>query len=751
MKKYPSISFFVACAFMFSYPLFGQDMKLIDSLQSALQGKDKMERVGVLLQLAAESKYVDPDRSREFGLDALKLARQLYDKSQSEIYLDAMGDAQKQIAVSFSIQGNNSQALDYGTKALEIYRIIGDPKDLTEIYNSIGVIYGQMGELDQTLHYYKLAEKEGKEWGDSDKLSAIYNNIGHVYQSKGEYQTALEYYQHSLDLARQIESREGMGYAYYNIGIIHDYLGEFEESLRLFYLSLELREQLNNKYDISSSLNSIAVMYNKMGDSEKALEYHQKSLTIKSEIGHTIGQANSLINIANIYSGHSQFDEAKRNYEQAIQLQEAAEDKLGLSKSYLFLADLFSKQNQWIEAHAYYQKSLELKEALDDQYGKADLLMSLASLHAEQEQLSQAITMLRHSIDIAEKIGAKELAKMAYQSLSEIYQRLGDYKQALTFYRSYNKIQDSLFQTSMSQQIAEMNTKYESEKKEQTIASQTNEIEFLEQRRINDRNLRYALFLIGALFLTTALVSYNRYRLKHRSEQILWKKNEEIEQKNVEIGEMNEELEKRMLRAQMDPHFVFNSLNSIQHFITINDKDSALKYLSKFSRLIRQVLENSVNQSVPLVDEIRLLENYIQLEALRLDHKFDYVIDIDPNIDTYETEIPFLLIQPYVENSIVHGLRHLEGGGHLRVSLSQNEQYIQCVVEDNGVGRKRSQEIEQNKRMYPSHGMPITTKRLELLNKEKELKTFVSVQDLLSNENEPIGTRVDIEIPVESV
>ena len=162
-------------------------------------------------------------------------------------------------------------------------------------------------------------------------------------------------------------------------------------------------------------------------------------------------------------------------------------------------------------------------------------------------------------------------------------------------------------------------------------------------------------------------------------------------------------------------------------------------------------MENSVNQSVPIADEINLLENYIQLEALRLDHKFNYSIDIDPNLDTYETEIPFLLIQPYVENSIVHGLRHLSGQGHLRVSLSRHNEYLHCTVEDNGVGRRRSREIEQNKRKYASHGMPITAKRLELLNKGKTHKTIVSIEDLKSDENQPIGTRVDIEIPLETV
>src|SRR5690606_16116785 len=116
---------------------------------------------------------------------------------------------------------------------------------------------------------------------------------------------------------------------------------------------------------------------------------------------------------------------------------------------------------------------------------------------------------------------------------------------------------------------------------------------------------------------------------KQQSAQMLNEKNQEIQAKNTQIGQMNQELEKRMLRAQMDPHFIFNSLNSIQHFITINDKTSALKYLSKFSKLVRQVLENSVNTQVPIAHEITLLQHYIELESLRYNHRFDYVIHVD--------------------------------------------------------------------------------------------------------------------------
>ena len=213
---------------------------------------------------------------------------------------------------------------------------------------------------------------------------------------------------------------------------------------------------------------------------------------------------------------------------------------------------------------------------------------------------------------------------------------------------------------------------------------------------------------------------------------------------------MNQELERKALRAQMDPHFIFNSMNSIQHFITTNDKTSALKYLSKFSKLIRQILENSVNHQVPIADEIKLLEHYIQLEALRFDQQFDHKIEIDENLDIHDTEIPFLLIQPYVENAILHGLNHKDEKGHLKVKLQDQEQHILCTVEDDGVGREKAARLKKGKH-HISRGMNVTARRLELLNRNKKNKTLVQVTDLYDQNDHVAGTKVEIKIPVDLI
>lgn len=201
------------------------------------------------------------------------------------------------------------------------------------------------------------------------------------------------------------------------------------------------------------------------------------------------------------------------------------------------------------------------------------------------------------------------------------------------------------------------------------------------------------------------------------------------------------------LRAQMNPHFIFNSLNSILHLISKNDSKSAREYLTKFSRMLRDILNHSRKERITLEEELETLNLYLQLEALRFDKKFTFEVIVDPGIDT-EEEIPSMLIQPYVENAISHGLMNKPGGGHLKIELKKEDGNIICIVEDDGVGREKAAEIKRNKAVqYKSLGMKVNSDRLEMLHRNGS-NGGVKIEDIY-NEGCPAGTRVKIYIPVE--
>ncbi|HYV94113.1 MAG TPA: two-component regulator propeller domain-containing protein [Chitinophagales bacterium] len=221
------------------------------------------------------------------------------------------------------------------------------------------------------------------------------------------------------------------------------------------------------------------------------------------------------------------------------------------------------------------------------------------------------------------------------------------------------------------------------------------------------------------------------------------------EERKTAVNKRIAEIRMTALRSQMNPHFIFNSLNSIQHFITTKEKEEALNYLSKFSKLIRQILENSRENTVSIANELQLLQLYVQLEQLRFSNKFTYHLHTDEELDIENTEIPPLLIQPYVENAILHGLVSKNGNGELNLSFEKKNGALICKVEDNGIGRKQSAMLlEKKESKHKSLGIKVTNERMENLSTLLDYKTEVVIEDLYDEQQKAAGTRVTITIPV---
>lgn len=219
----------------------------------------------------------------------------------------------------------------------------------------------------------------------------------------------------------------------------------------------------------------------------------------------------------------------------------------------------------------------------------------------------------------------------------------------------------------------------------------------------------------------------------------------ELAEANKKIGE----LRLMALRSVMSPHFIFNVLNSIQYFIAKNDRLNAINYLSMFSKLVRSILTHSVNNKISLAEEIELLKNYIQLEMVRFENKFEFSIELSPGVDTDSIIIPSLLIQPYVENAILHGLYNKKTPGKLLIRIHEDEDMLTFIIEDNGIGREAAQKLRMESfRPHNSMGINITEERLKLINLGQQ--AAFEVEDL-KDENGPCGTRVKIMILLNAV
>ncbi len=232
----------------------------------------------------------------------------------------------------------------------------------------------------------------------------------------------------------------------------------------------------------------------------------------------------------------------------------------------------------------------------------------------------------------------------------------------------------------------------------------------------------------------------------------LWIRNIKIkEQAKSEINRKIATIELQALRAQMNPHFMFNTMSSIQHYITTNETESALRYLSKFSKLMRKILDNSKTPTISVKDEIETLELYLTLESLRFRDKLNYTVEVDKSIDHNYDEIPAMLIQPYIENAIVHGINHKKTAGTISISLTRENQFIKCTITDDGIGRKAAEKINHSKnKKHTSAGMSITKERLAILNEAQGSSLNVDIKDLFDLNGNGCGTQVEIYIPCEN-
>jgi two-component system, LytTR family, sensor kinase len=311
------------------------------------------------------------------------------------------------------------------------------------------------------------------------------------------------------------------------------------------------------------------------------------------------------------------------------------------------------------------------------------------------------------------------------------------------------KINDSLSQINIKNSALKSLFKYETEKKETQITqlSQKKRIAELESKRKTS-----FLLLFGILFFavaTTAYVLFGRFKTKKQNE-ILQNQLAET-QKLLEAEKKVTDSELKALKSQMNPHFIFNALNSIQTQFMFGDKLVANEQLNNFTYLTRQILEVSGKKNIAIADEVDILTKYLALEQMRFKKDLTYKITVNPNIDDDYHKIPPMLVQPIVENSIKHGLLHLNGDKNVSVifDISEDESHLICTITDNGIGREKSAVIKSKSNLnHNSFSTNAIVERLELLNQNLKLKDLVIYEDILNSENEVCGTKVAVKIPL---
>jgi tetratricopeptide (TPR) repeat protein len=599
---------------------------------------------------------------------------------------------------------DKEQAVAYGLQSLEKSKEIGFKVGEAKALYSLGLTHGMTDSYANSLEYLNKCLAVANENKDYSMVCDVYNSMGIVYKRIGDYPSSQESYLKSLKVSDSFNLQINAASVYINLGVLHDLMDERDKAVASYQKAIETYdgpnpEEIKNDVEVN-----LAVMSFTDGEYKQALDKFIKIVPYWEEQGNNIKLLNLYTNIGHCY----------------LQLE------------------------QWDSSEEYLLKALDLANQLSLMQGASFVYHNLASLMLQQNKLRQAMRYSQQNLELLEGMeGTYERKREAHQKAFEIYEASGQLKKAIFHLNRAQEYKDSLMNEAKVKEIQNLQVRHEVYVKDREIEANTLELALLNTRVEQNRKRTLYLIVISILLLFSASLLYFRYLAKKRSNAILSEKNRLISEQRDTIGQMNRQLEKRMLRAQMNPHFIFNSLGSIQHLISTNDKKGALTYLSKFSKLLRQVLESSVNISLVLSEEIELLKIYVELEALRFDHSFSYQFEIDENLEIDAHEVPMLLVQPYIENAIIHGLMPKEGNKELKVSFTDKGDNIECVIEDNGVGLTQTEARKSNR---ISRGMSITERRIQAL-KQHSAQQLVKIENL-SDENRS-GTRVTILIPKE--
>ena len=354
----------------------------------------------------------------------------------------------------------------------------------------------------------------------------------------------------------------------------------------------------------------------------------------------------------------------------------------------------------------------------------------------QKEDYEGAIPFLEKSIENADEGKDLVVKKDATRKLSEVYSNVGEYDKAFTTYREYVNLVDTLYVRKeqeieqakrFAKKISENQNRIASLEKDRELTESkvTLAVRDQELSQARNRSQQYVIYsLIGGIVIMLVFA------------MLLFRSN-----KQQKLA--NNLLALKSMRSQMNPHFIFNALNSVNSFIAVNDERNANRYLSEFSVLMRSVLENSDEDFIPYAKEIELLELYVKLEHNRFQEKFDYEISVDKSIDLDQFAIPPMLLQPYIENAIWHGLRYKEEKGVLEIKIAQSDdETLVVTIADNGVGRKRSQQLKtKNQLKRKSKGMSTIKNRIRILNDMYQDRISVSVSDLFEDGS---GTKVEL-------
>lgn len=600
------------------------------------------------------------------------------------------------------INTNPDSARHYGEQALALASRIANTRALGDAHNNLGWLEAQQGHLDSAAHHLDKALALFRKAGRPDHIAVALSNKGWVAEKHGDQVGALSH----------------------------------------FLEALMFSEQAKDSASTSILLYSIGIAYRKTGDMKQALEFLERSAAMERALGRKNTQANCTVAIGNTYREMGDTTRALEQMQQAAVMFDALRDHQGLGITAENLGDLLAPRDPAAALNAY-RKARAHYDTLHSTTDLAYVLRSLGALHLRAGRTKEAAEALRTGQALVAGTGDAELEMNYAFSLAELGRAQGDADAVFSQMERYLALKDSVQGADTQRELARLRTAFDTERKEKDNALLRAQNSEQAERIRRNRQRLVGIAVIAALATIAALLFYLNYRQKRKHALLLEDLNSKLANSNAEITEINGLLELKLLRSQMNPHFIYNSLSSAARMTQAGKQIEALGYLQGFARLLRQVLDHSVDDRVSVEAEADFLRQYLKLEAVRMEG-LTYTVEVDAMLLEEDADVPALIVQPFVENAILHGLSEKAGERRLTVHFDRVEEHVRCMITDNGVGRMASGTSMPNGKDHRSLGMQLTRERLLLLTRRLGGERSVQVEDLLDVNGEPMGTRVTL-------
>ena len=708
----------------FSVTVLSQN-KVIDSLRNELSNhleKDSI-RVNILNELAFSYYITDINISQSYI-------------KQSEAILNTI-DYKKGKARSLYIKGSLllnkgdfNGAINYFEDALQLYEDLNFKAGISDCYATLASISRHQSDYKKAIKYLKKALIINDEIGNNEELPDNLNLLGTFNSIIGNYSESLKYHESALKLFEDQKNNTGIANTFENIGDIYKRQGNYPLALEYLNKALFLKEQHQDSLKVYSILNAIGVIYEREGFPDKSIEYYNRALEISIKNNDKTGVYRTNIGIGILFISTKEYDKAFIFLKKALDISEEINDLEMVAVCLNYIGSIYLTQEKLDLALQCYEKSERISLKTGSQSALSKSYRGMANVFLGKNDYNKALSFAIKSKQIADNLNSFSHQINAEYLLYTIYKNKGDYKKALDNHEEYKRFSDSLFNKENIEKITQL--EYDYKFKQAIDSASIRELKLTKTVTTTALDLKktqrnYLLAIIGFLIVSIlfgAFVYYQKY-------------------KNIKSKNQNIITEQKLLRSQMTPHFIFNSLSVLQGMILNKENKKAVFYLSKFSKLLRIILENSRDKIVLLDEELEAVNNYLELQNLEETQAFQYTILVDETIDTKLFKVPPMLIQPFIENAVEHAFKNQKENQKIDIWLKYVNKELICTITDNGVGI--DVEIENKKANKKSLATTITSERLKVISKDFKMKGSINIEDRQKHNEQ--GTIVTLVIP----